>query len=78
MYSLQEQFDLDTPGTLDWLKAQGFTDIETSVFTKLPAAGLRFAYHNHSGEFREAASPAFPGETFYDVLASPPPRRPRA
>jgi sugar phosphate isomerase/epimerase len=143
MYSLQEQFDGDTPGTLDWLKAQGFTDIETSVFTKLPAAelralldargmtcsshhvrpedlekrmgqviadaqtlgavqvvcpilphkkpldrpqvikaaadftrygtalkaaGLRFAYHNHSGDFLEAASPAFPGETFYDVL----------
>jgi sugar phosphate isomerase/epimerase len=145
MYSLQEQFDRDTPGTLDWLKAQGFTDIETSVFTKLPAAelralldargmtcsshhvrpedlekrmgqviadaqalgaaqvvcpilphkkpldrpqvikaaadfarygaalkaaGLRFAYHNHSSEFLEAASPAYPGETFYDVLVA--------
>ena len=40
MYSLQEDFDRDTPGTLDRLKAQGFTDIETSVFTKLPAAAL--------------------------------------
>lgn len=41
MYSLQEQFDRDAPGTLDRLKAQGFTDIETSVFTKLPAVELR-------------------------------------
>ena len=41
MYSLQEDFDLDTPGTLDRLKAQGFTDLETSVFTKLPAAELK-------------------------------------
>ena len=41
MYSLQEDFDRDTPGTLDKLKAQGFTDIETSVFTKLPAEELR-------------------------------------
>ena len=41
MYSLQEEFDRDTPGTLDWLKAQGFMDLETSVFTKLPAAELR-------------------------------------
>ncbi|NBV87369.1 MAG: sugar phosphate isomerase/epimerase, partial [Verrucomicrobia bacterium] len=41
MYSLQEDFDRDTPGTLDRLKAQGFTDIETSVFTKLPAEELR-------------------------------------
>ena len=41
MYSLQEDFDRDTPGTLDQLKAQGFTDLETSVFTKLTAAELR-------------------------------------
>lgn len=41
MHSLQEDFDRETPGTLDRLKAQGFTDIETSVFTKLPAAELR-------------------------------------
>jgi sugar phosphate isomerase/epimerase len=41
MYSLQEEFDRDTPGTLDRLKSQGFMDIETSVFTKLPAAELR-------------------------------------
>jgi sugar phosphate isomerase/epimerase len=41
MYSLQEDFDRDTPGTLDRLKEQGFTDLETSVFTKLPAAELR-------------------------------------
>jgi sugar phosphate isomerase/epimerase len=143
MYSLQEDFDRDTPGTLDRLKAQGFTDLETSVFTKLPAAelkallqargmtcsshhvrpetleknmaqviadakalgavqvvcpilphkkpldraqvlraaksfdrygadlkaaGLRFAYHNHAGDFMTADSPASPGETFYDVL----------
>lgn len=143
MYSLQEDFDRDTPGTLDRLKAQGFRDIETSVFTKLPAselkallgvrgmtcsshhvrpedlerkmdqviadakalgaaqvvcpilphkkpldraqvlkaaksfdrygadlkaAGLRFAYHNHSTDFMTANSPETPGETFYDVL----------
>jgi sugar phosphate isomerase/epimerase len=143
MYSLQEDFDRDTPGTLDRLKAQGFTDLETSVFTKLPAAelralldaramtcsshhvrpedlekkmdqviadakalgalqvvcpilphkkpldraqvlkaaadfnrygaalkaaGLRFAYHNHAGDFMVTDSPAAPGETFYDVL----------
>jgi sugar phosphate isomerase/epimerase len=143
MYSLQEDFDRDTPGTLDRLKSQGFTDLETSVFTKLPAAelralldargmtcsshhvrpealeknmaqviadakalgaaqvvcpilphkkpldraqvlraaksfdrygadlkaaGLRFAYHNHAGDFMSADSPASPGETFYDVL----------
>ncbi len=143
MYSLQQDFDRDTPGTLDRLKAQGFTDIETSVFTKLPAselkallgargmtcsshhvrpedlerkmdqviadakalgaiqvvcpilphkkpldraqvlkaaakfnrygaalkaAGLRFAYHNHSTDFMTADSPVTPGETFYDVL----------
>jgi sugar phosphate isomerase/epimerase len=41
MYSLQDYFDRDTPGTLDRLVAQGFTDLETSVFTKLPAAELR-------------------------------------
>ena len=41
MYSLQEEFDRDTPGTLDWLKSHGFMDLETSVFTKLPAAELR-------------------------------------
>ncbi len=41
MYSLQEDFDRDTPGTLDRLKVQGFTDIETSVFTKMPSAELR-------------------------------------
>lgn len=41
MYSLQEAFDRDTPGTLDTLRAQGFTDLETSVFTKLPATELR-------------------------------------
>lgn len=41
MYSLQEDFDRDTPATLDHLKAQGFADIETSVFTKLPAKELR-------------------------------------
>jgi len=41
MYSLQEDFDRDTPGTLDRLKAQGFTDLETSVFTKLPVAELK-------------------------------------
>ncbi|MFM7399162.1 MAG: sugar phosphate isomerase/epimerase family protein [Verrucomicrobiota bacterium] len=145
MYSLQEDFDRDTPGTLDRLKAQGFTDIETSVFTKLPAAelrallqargmtcsshhvrpetleknmdqviadakalgavqvvcpilphkkpldraqvlkvaanfnrygaalkaaGLRFAYHNHAGDFMTADSPDTPGETFYDVLVA--------
>jgi len=143
MYSLQEDFDRDTPGTLDRLKAQGFTDIETSVFTKLPAAelkallqtrgmtcsshhvrpetleknmaqviadakalgavqvvcpilphkkpldraqvlkaaanfnrygaalkaaGLRFAYHNHGGDFQPTDSPSASGETFYDVL----------
>ena len=143
MYSLQEDFDRDTPGTLDRLKSQGFTDLETSVFTKLPAAelralldargmtcsshhvrpealeknmaqviadakalgaaqvvcpilphkkpldraqvlkaaksfdrygadlkaaGLRFAYHNHSTDFMTANSPETPGETFYDVL----------
>lgn len=143
MYSLQEEFDRDTPATLDRLKAQGFTDLETSVFTKLPAAdlrslldargmtcsshhvrpetleknmdqviadakalgavqvvcpilphkkpldraqvlktaanfnrygaalkaaGLRFAYHNHSGDFLAADAPSAPGETFYDVL----------
>jgi len=143
MYSLQEDFDRDTPGTLDRLKAQGFTDLETSVFTKLPAAelkallqargmtcsshhvrpetleknmdqviadakalgavqvvcpilphkkpldraqvlkaaanfnrygaalkaaGLRFAYHNHAGDFMTTDEPAVPGETIYDVL----------
>ena len=143
MYSLQEDFDRDTPGTLDRLKSQGFTDLETSVFTKLPAAelralldargmtcsshhvrpetleknmdqviadakalgavqvvcpilphkkpldraqvlkvaadfnrygaalkaaGLRFAYHNHGGDFQATDSPSTPGETFYDVL----------
>ena len=143
MYSLQEDFDRDTPGTLDRLKAQGFTDLETSVFTKLPAeemkalllargmtcsshhvrpetlvknmdqviadtkalgamqvvcpilphkapldraqvlkaaanfnrygaalkaAGLRFAYHNHAGDFMVTDSPTAPSETFYDVL----------
>jgi len=143
MYSLQEDFDRDTPGTLDRLKGQGFTDIETSVFTKLSAvefgkmlaargmtcsshhvrpesleknmaqviadakalgavqvvcpilphkkpldraqvlkaavnfnrygvalkaAGLRFAYHNHGGDFQPTDSPSAPGETFYDVL----------
>jgi hypothetical protein len=143
MYSLQEDFDRDTPGTLDRLKSQGFTDLETSVFTKLPAAelrslldardmtcsshhvrpetleknmdqviadakalgaaqvvcpilphkkpldraqvlkvaadfnrygaalkaaGLRFAYHNHGGDFQPTDSPGTPGETFYDVL----------
>ncbi len=41
MYSLQEGFDTDTPGTLDWLKSEGIRDIETSVFTKLPANELR-------------------------------------
>ena len=41
IYSLQEDFDRDTPGTLDRLKSQGFTDIETSVFTKMPAAELK-------------------------------------
>ena len=145
MYSLQEDFDRDTPGTLDRLKAQGFTDLETSVFTKLPAAelkallqargmtcsshhvrpetleknmdqviadakalgavqvvcpilphkapldrvqvlkaaanfnrygaalkaaGLRFAYHNHAGDFITTDAPAVPGETFYDVLVA--------
>jgi sugar phosphate isomerase/epimerase len=145
MYSLQEDFDRDTPGTLDRLKAQGFTDLETSVFTKLPAAelralldargmtcsshhvrpetlekniaqviadakalgatqvvcpilphkgpfdraqvlqaaanfnrygaalkaaGLRFAYHNHAGDFMTTDSPSVPGETFYDVLVA--------
>jgi sugar phosphate isomerase/epimerase len=143
MYSLQEDFDRDTPGTLDRLKAMGFTDLETSVFTKLPgaelralleargmtcsshhvrpedlekkmdqviadakalgavqvvcpilphkkpldraqvlkaaadfnryggalkAAGLRFAYHNHAGDFLSAESLERPEETFYDVL----------
>jgi len=34
----------------------------------LKAAGLRFAYHNHAGDFMVADSPAAPGETFYDVL----------
>jgi sugar phosphate isomerase/epimerase len=128
---------------LDRLKSQGFTDLETSVFTKLPAeemkalllargmtcsshhvrpetleknmdqviadtkalgamqvvcpilphkapldraqvlkaaanfnrygaalkaAGLRFAYHNHAGDFMVTDSPTAPGETFYDVL----------
>ena len=145
MYSLQEDFDRDTPGTLDRLKAQGFTDLETSVFTKLPsaelkallqargmtcsshhvrpedlekkmdqviedakalgaiqvvcpilphkapldraqvlkaaanfnrygaalkAAGLRFAYHNHAGDFIMTDAPAVHGETFYDVLVA--------
>lgn len=145
MYSLQEDFDRDTPGTLDRLKVQGFTDLETSVFTKLPAAelralldargmtcsshhvrpetleknmdqviadakalgavqvvcpilphkkpldraqvlkvaadfnrygaalkaaGLRFAYHNHAGDFMTTDSPSVPGETFYDVLVA--------
>lgn len=41
MYSLQEDFDRDTPGTIDKLNSQGFTDLETSVFTKLPASELR-------------------------------------
>ena len=41
MYSLQEEFDRDTPATLDRLRAQGFMDLETSVFIKLPAAELR-------------------------------------
>ena len=41
MYSLQGDFDRDTPGTLDRLRAQGFTDIETSVFMKLPVAEFR-------------------------------------
>jgi sugar phosphate isomerase/epimerase len=143
MYSLQEDFDRDPPGTLDRLKAQGFTDVETSVFTRLPAAelkallqargmtcsshhvrpetleknmdqviadaktlgveqvvcpilphkknldraqvlkaaanfnrygtalkavGLRFAYHNHGGDFQPTDSPSTSGETFYDVL----------
>ena len=143
IYSLQEDFDRDTPGTLDRLKSQGFTDIETSVFTKMPAAelkgllvargmtcsshhvrpehlekkmaqviadakalgavqvvcpilphkapldraqvlkvaanfnrygailkaaGLRFAYHNHSQDFTVADSSSTPGETYYDVL----------
>ncbi len=143
MYSLQEDFDRDTPGTLDRLRAQGVTDIETSVFTKLSAvefgkmlaargmtctslhvrpetleknmgqviadaktlgavqvvcpilphkkpmdraqvlkaaanfnrygaalkaAGLRFAYHNHGGDFHPTDLPSAPGETFYDVL----------
>lgn len=145
MYSLQDDFDRDTPGTLDRLKSQGFTDLETSVFTKLPAAelralldargmtcsshhvrpetleknmdqviadakalgaaqvvcpilphkkpldraqvlkvaadfnrygaalkaaGLRFAYHNHAGDFMTTDSPSVPGETFYDVLVA--------
>lgn len=145
MYSLQEDFDRDTPGTLDRLKVQGFTDLETSVFTKLPAAelralldargmtcsshhvrpetleknmdqviadakalgavqvvcpilphkkpldraqvlkvaadfnrygaalkaaGLRFAYHNHAGDFMTTDSPSVPGERFYDVLVA--------
>jgi hypothetical protein len=39
--SLQEDFDRDTLGMLDRLKAQGFTDLVTGVFTKLPAAELR-------------------------------------
>jgi sugar phosphate isomerase/epimerase len=34
----------------------------------LKAAGLRFAYHNHAGDFMVTDSPAAPGETFYDVL----------
>ncbi len=41
MYSLQEEFDRDTPGTLDRLKSVGFNELETSVFTKLPASELR-------------------------------------
>jgi len=143
MYSIQEDFDRDTPGTLDRLKAQGFTDLETSIFTRLPAVelralldaramtcsshhvrpedlekkmdrviadakalgaiqvvcpilphkkpldraqvlkaaanfnrygaalkavGLRFAYHNHAGDFMKTEAPAVPGETIYDVL----------
>ena len=36
MYSLQEEFDRDTPATLDRLKAQGFMDLETSVFHSRP------------------------------------------
>ena len=41
MYSLQDDFDRDAAATLDRLKTQGFTDIETSVFMKLPAAEFR-------------------------------------
>ena len=41
MYSLQEDFDRDTPGTLDRLKSHGIRDVETSVFNKMPAAELR-------------------------------------
>ena len=36
--------------------------------TALKAAGLRFAYHNHAGDFMTTDSRAAPGETFYDVL----------
>lgn len=45
MYSLQDEFDRDTPATLDRLKSQGFTDLETSVFTNLPARELRALLH---------------------------------
>lgn len=41
MYSLQEDFDRDTPETLDRLKSHGIRDVETSVFNKMPAAELR-------------------------------------
>ena len=34
----------------------------------LKAAGLRFAYHNHAGDFTVTDSPTAAGETFYDVL----------
>ena len=30
--------------------------------------GLRFAYHNHGGDFQPTDSPSASGETFYDVL----------
>jgi hypothetical protein len=38
--------------------------------TALKAVGLRFAYHNHGGDFQRADSPVTPGETFYDVLVA--------
>ena len=36
----------------------------------LKAAGLRFAYHHHAGDFMTADAPAVPGETVYDVLVA--------
>ena len=55
MYSLQEQFDRDTPGTLDWLKAQGFTDAGRSSGHRRCAGGADENAGAHSRDSRPAA-----------------------